>query len=52
MLSNLAMEEQRKIYFSEIDSMGKGAPTQLPPSPIPARPGLKSGNGQAGANRA
>jgi predicted dehydrogenase len=52
MLSNLAMEEQRKVYFSEINNMGTGAPTQIPPSPVPARPAIKSGNGQPGANRA
>jgi hypothetical protein len=42
MLSNLAMDEQRKVYFSEIDNMGKGTP--LPPSPIPTKPAIKTGN--------
>jgi len=31
-LSNLAMDEQRKVNFSEIDSMGKGAPAAKKPA--------------------
>jgi hypothetical protein len=26
MLSNLCMDENRRVYFNEIDKMGKGAP--------------------------
>jgi len=35
-LSNLAMDEGRKVYFSEIDKMGKGPAT---PAPVPAKKG-------------
>jgi predicted dehydrogenase len=39
MLSNVAMDEGRKVYFNEIDKMGRGEATKAAPAPPPAKKG-------------